>query len=352
MTADTHSHHEPHRPGGWIGTLRSLFRPHHHDFAERVDQQLEASAEGIRAVKISLIGLLVTAALQVAVVIVSDSVALLSDTLHNFGDALTAIPLWLAFKIGRRQPNNRYTYGYGRLEDLAGIFVVLVIAISAGIAAYESVDRLIHPQPVRNLAFVLGASVVGFAGNELVAVYRLRVGRRIGSAALVADGLHARTDGLTSLAVFAGALGVAAGWELADPIVGLLITGAILIILKGAAVDIYHRLVDAVDPRLVDHVRNVLLGVPGIEAVDDVRIRWIGHELKAEAQVGVDRDLNVADGHAVAVKAHHELLHHVHRLTSAHIHVHPFPAEWETEHRAVAHHLGRHIPTQDVKKIH
>jgi len=205
--------------------------------------------------------------------IVSGSVALLGDTIHNFSDALTAVPLGIAFLLGRRPPTKRYTYGYGRSEDLAGIFVVAMIALLSAVAAWEAAQRLLHPRAVHNIAWVVVAGFVGFAGNELVAVYRIRVGRKIGSADLVADGLHARTDGLTSLAVVIGALGVAAGWQLADPIVGLLITVAILFVLKDAARDIYRRLMDSVEPELVDEVHGVLAAVPGVQAVKEVRIR-------------------------------------------------------------------------------
>jgi cation diffusion facilitator family transporter len=341
MRHDQGPHHPgPHQHGtGWKHTLRSLVVPHRHDPFGHVHPELQASAGGIRAVKISLVGLIATAAIQMVVVVATGSVALLSDTLHNLGDALTSVPLWIAFRFSRRQANTRYTYGYGRIEDLAGISVVVVIAVSAAVAAYESIDRLINPREIQGVGLVLAAGAVGFLGNELVAIYRISAGRRIGSAALVADGLHARTDGLTSLAVVLGGLGVAAGWRLADPMVGLLIAVAILTILKNVAVDIYHRLVDAVDPRLVEHIRNVLASVEGVRSVEEVRVRWIGHELQAEAQIGVHRDLSVADGHAVAVRAHHRLLHRVHRLTDAYIHVHPFPGGWEEAHAEMAHHL-------------
>ena len=227
-----------------------MFGAHSHDAADPVDAALEESDEGPRALKISLAGLAVTAVAQLVVVMVSHSVALLADTIHNFADALTAVPLGFAFWLGRRPPTRRYTYGYGRAEDLAGIFIVVTIAASAVVAAWEAVNRLVNPRDVQNVGWVIAAGIVGAVGNELVALYRIRVGRRIGSAALVADGLHARTDGITSLAVVVGAVGVALGWEKADPIVGLVITVAILFVLKNAARDIYRRLMDAVDPEL------------------------------------------------------------------------------------------------------
>jgi len=196
-----------------------------------VDAVLEGSAEGMRVLWVSLGILAATAAVQAVVVALSGSVALLGDTLHNAADALTAVPLGIAFVIGRRPPDRRYTYGYGRAEDLAGVVIVALIAASSALAAYEGVYRLLHPSRVSSLPAVAVAALAGFAGNELVARYRIRAGRRIGSAALVADGLHARTDGFTSLSVLAGAGGVALGWQGADPVVGLVITVAILSVL-------------------------------------------------------------------------------------------------------------------------
>ena len=202
--------------------------PHTHDPHDSIDDALEASAAGIRAVKISLLGLAVTAGLQLIVVMISGSVALLADTIHNVADALTAVPLWIAFALSRRPATRRYTYGYGRVEDLAGLFILIMITLSALLAGYESIRRFFEPQPVVNLLWVLIAGVIGFAGNELVALYRIRVGRRIKSAALVADGVHARTDGFTSLALVLGVIGVWLGFPLADPIAGLVISIAIL----------------------------------------------------------------------------------------------------------------------------
>lgn len=334
--SDDHDHgHEPKHGGGIIGALRSAFAPHSHDHSDSIDDALTASNEGIKALKISLVVLGITAALQVVVVVVSGSVALLADTVHNFGDALTAVPLAFAFVLGKRSPTKRYTYGYGRAEDLAGVFVVVMIAASAVLAGYEAIVRLLDPREMHHIPWVIAAGIIGFAGNELVAIYRIRVGRRIGSAALVADGLHARTDGLTSLAVVAGALGAAAGWDHADPIVGLIITVAIVAIVRSAARDIYRRLMDAVDPALVDEVTHVLGHVDGVDAVDVVRIRWIGHELRAEIDLAADAGLSLVDAHAIAERAHHELLHEVPRLSAATIHVNP---SGDGHHDETAHH--------------
>lgn len=298
---------------------------HHHDAADSVDAALESSAQGIRAVKVSLLALGATAVAQAVLVGVTGSVALLADTIHNFSDALTAVPLWIAFALARRPASRRYTYGFGRAEDLAGVFIVAMIALSAVVAGWESVRRLVDPQPLAHPWVVVVAGVVGFAGNELVAGYRIRVGRQIGSAALVADGHHARTDGFTSLAVVVGALGSLAGFRLADPVVGLVITVAILVVLRGAAGDIYARLMDAVDPELTDRVVGLLAETRGVVAVDRVRLRWLGHRLTAEARVRVAGDLDVVTADGIAHAAEHRLRDGVDRLDDVMIRVAPSP---------------------------
>ncbi|WP_246486089.1 cation diffusion facilitator family transporter [Kribbella qitaiheensis] len=334
-----HGHGHGHeRRSGVLGWLGSVVRPHSHDSADSVDSALEASKDGIRAVKISLVGLGVTAIVQALLVVFTGSVALLADTIHNFSDALTAVPLWIAFVLSRRPASRRYTYGYGRAEDLAGVFIVAMIALSAVVAGYESVRRLLDPQPLGHLWVLVGAGLVGFAGNELVAVYRIRVGRRIGSAALMADGLHARTDGFTSLAVVLGAVGVMAGFPLADPLVGLAITVAILFVLKGAATDIYRRLMDAVDPGLVDVAETALRSTPGVDDVDELRLRWTGHRIRAETSVVVDPALSLVEAHAIANDAHHRLLHQVPKLDAVTVHVSPSDADGQDHHAGLAHH--------------
>jgi cation diffusion facilitator family transporter len=284
---------------------------------------LEANAAGRRALGISLIGLGVTAVLQAVVVALSGSVALLGDTLHNVADALTAVPLLVAFRLARRPANKHYTYGYGRAEDLGGLFVIAMIALSSVLAAYEAIHRLLHPQQVNHLWAVAGAAVIGFLGNELVARYRIRIGRQIGSAALVADGLHARTDGFTSLAVLLGAGGVALGLPWADPVVGLLITVAILGVLRSAVKQVGARLMDAVDPTIVDRATAAVTSVEGVRQIRELRIRWIGHSLRAEVDVTVDPTLSITQAHDVAHHAEAHLLTDVHRLTAATVHVSP-----------------------------
>ena len=329
-----HAHH--HGVRGW---LESVLKPHSHDASDSIDAQLESSSRGIWALKISLLALVATAAFQVVIVLISGSVALLADTIHNFSDALTAVPLWIAFVLGRRAATRRYTYGYGRAEDLAGVFIVLMIAASAGLAGWESVQRLFVPQPVANLGWVMVAGVVGFAGNEAVAVFRIRVGREIGSAALIADGYHARTDGFTSLAVLFGAVGVWLGFPLADPLVGLAITVAILFVLKDAARQIWHRLMDASDPQMVGQLEAAAAGVPGVEEVDGLRVRWLGHRMEADLRVVVDEDLPTRESHALAEEVRHTLFHAQPKLATVVVHVDPCGHSGADRHAETEHHM-------------
>jgi cation diffusion facilitator family transporter len=318
-----HGHGHGHGEHRGLSALRHLITPHSHDSADRVDTALETSKRGIRALIWSFAALFVTAVAQLALVLVTGSVALLGDTIHNFADALTALPLGIAFLLGRRAATRRYTYGLGRAEDLAGVVVVLLIAASAALAGYEAVLRLITPQPVQHLWVVAAAGVVGFIGNELVARYRITVGRQIGSAALVADGLHARTDGFTSLAVVLGAAGVGLGFPAADPIIGLVITVAILFVLRDAAKEVFRRLMDAVDPETVDLAERTARAIPGVRDVTDLRMRWIGHALRAELAVRVDADLTVKQAHQLTHDVEARLRHAVPRLTAAAIHTEP-----------------------------
>ena len=175
--AHPHDHsHDHHHPHGLRAAIKEVFAPHSHDSADSVDSALESSAAGIRAVKVSLVVLGVTAIAQIAIVVISGSIALAADTIHNFSDALTAVPLWIAFALSTRAATRRYTYGFGRVEDLAGLFVVAMITLSAIVAGYEAIERLIHPQPIANLGWVALAGLAGFVGNEWVALYRIRVG--------------------------------------------------------------------------------------------------------------------------------------------------------------------------------
>jgi cation diffusion facilitator family transporter len=328
----THSHNGHHH-----GHSHSHGHDGHDHTHGVIDPSIATTERGIWAIKWSFVALMITALMQVVIVALSGSVALLADTIHNFGDAATAIPLWVAFILARRKPSRRFTYGLGRVEDLAGVLIVLIILFSAIVAGYESIDRFFNPRPVDYLGAVVAAAIIGFLGNELVAIFRIKVGREINSAALIADGYHARVDGLTSLAVLVGALGVWLGFPLADPIIGLLITVAIFRIVWQSAQAIFTRMLDGVDPEIIDEIEHAAGHVPQVEGVTDVRGRWLGHRLHAELNVTVSPELSIEEGHQIAVEVRHQLMHHLSFLSNAVIHIDPANAPGEAHHRLIDH---------------
>lgn len=307
---------------------------HGHEHFGPADATALATRDGVRATWLSLGALALTAGLQVGIYLLSGSVALLADTIHNFTDALTAIPLLIAFRLAREPPSRRYPYGYHRAEDIAGLIIVAMILLSALFAAWEAVSRLRDPQPMTDIGWVLAAGLIGVVGNQLVAVYRVRVGRRIGSEALVADGLHARTDALTSLAVVVSALAAWAGLERADPAIGLLIVVAIVATLIRAARAVLHRALDGSDGSTLTLIESVAAAVPGVEHVTEARARWSGHRLLAELAIDVDGSIPVDAGHAIAERVRGALLLEVPRLAEAVVHVDP--------HEHPPHHTSPH----------
>jgi cation diffusion facilitator family transporter len=302
-----------------------------------VDPAIASNDRGLWALKWSFVGLMATAVVQVGVVAVSNSVGLLADTIHNFADAATAIPLGIAFLLAKRGATRRFTYGLGRVEDLAGLAIIITITASAVVAGYEAMQRFVRPQPVEMLWAVMAASVVGFVGNEGVAIFRIRVGRQMGSAALIADGVHARVDGWTSLAVLVGALGVWAGYPLADPLVGLVISAAIFVLVWQSVREIVVRMLDGVGTEVLDEIEHAARHVPRVEEVTDVRARWIGHRLHASVNITVPGGLSVAEGHDVACEVRHQLLHHLPHLAGVIVHVDPHGRGGEHHHRITAH---------------
>lgn len=331
--AHHHHHGDHHHDHGHSGHSQA---GHGHTHGV-VDPSIATTAEGLWALKWSFVVLMITALLQVAVVIFSGSVGLLADTIHNFGDAATAIPLGIAFLFARKRPTKRFTFGYGRVEDLAGLTIVLVILFSAVVAGYESIDRFFHPQDISHLWAVAAASVIGFLGNEAVAIFRIRVGRRIGSAALIADGQHARVDGWTSLAVLAGVLGVWLGYPLADPVVGFIITVAIFGIVVQSGRQIFSRMLDGVDPQVIDEIRHAAAHVPQVKEVTDIRARWLGHRLHAEVNVTLPSQITVAAAHTISEEVRHQLLHHLKYLSLVVIHTDPEEKSGERYHRIEMH---------------
>ena len=332
---DSHEHDQQHENSRQHNT-------HSHTHGT-IDPAIFATQRGIWAIKWSFLGLLATALFQVIIVVLSGSVALMADTIHNFGDAATAIPLWIAFMFARLKPNRRFTYGYGRVEDLAGVAIVLTILFSAIVAGYQSIDRLIHPYTVRYLWTIVVAAIIGFLGNEAVAQFRIRVGKEIGSAALTADGYHARVDGLTSLAVLFGAIGVWLGYPLADPIVGLLITAAIIRIVWKSGKTVFTRLLDGVDPEVVDEIKHAVNHTPGVQNVSEVRVRWLGHRLHAEVNIAVNPELSIERGHEIAKEVRHQLFHYLRYLSNATIHIDPMNVSGEKYH-CISEHAHDNLP--------
>ena len=337
-----HSHEHEHdhdHPGNPImAWLQDLFVPHSHGYQQAALDPSLGTDRGMWALKISLAGLLFTSAFQVSVVAISGSVALLSDTIHNFSDALTAIPLGLAFWLARRARTRRYTYGYGRAEDLAGVVIVLMIALSAGAGIYQSILKMVSPQPITNLGWVAAAAVIGFLGNEIVGVFRIRVGKEIGSAALVADGVHARTDGFTSLAVLVGAIGVWLGFPLLDPIIGLGIGIAILGIVWKSAQEMWHRMMDAVDPELYEEFKHSASHVPGVMDVHNAAIRWLGHRLYGELDITVDCHQTTLESHFIAEEVRHRLFHATPALVEVVVHIDPCECDPSVDYHPTRHH--------------
>lgn len=303
--ADEHDHRHANQ-GKWkkLGHGLGHLNPfgHSHESSDSVDTALESSERGIRAIKVSLLVLGATTLLQVAIYLASGSVALLADTLHNFVDAVNGIPLWIALAFAGRAATRRYTYGYGRAEDLAGLFIVVLIALSAVLAGYETLRQFLDPEPIGNVVWLAAAGIIGLVGNEAVARYEMRVGREIGSAALIADGQHARVDGFTSLAVLGAAVGVWLGYPILDPIFGLFITIAIFSIVVNSARSMWRRMMDGVEPEIVDSIEEAVSEIPQVESVESVRARWVGHRVYSEVQIRLPEGLSVAESGRIREK--------------------------------------------------
>lgn len=345
------SHHVAHNQGkGWRGRLLGVLHLYRHDHEHGdliSDQAFSDDGEGIRTVWAALATLMITSLIQIVIVLASGSVALLADTIHNVGDGLNSVPLLIAFYLARRAATRRYTYGFSRAEDVAGIFIVLSIAFSAGVIFYESIRKFFHPEPISNLGWVAAAAVIGFMGNELVALIQIRVGRRIGSAALVADGLHARTDGLTSLAVLAAVAGSWLGFPILDPIIGILIGVTVLFITRDATVTMWYRLMDAIEPDILMKAETTVEQQEDVKELRRLRMRWMGHRLHAEVAIAVEAGLTTAESHQIAERVRHALFHQVARLSEIVVHIEPWSDQMEKEHELTLHHEAVPRPIGD-----
>lgn len=319
---------------------------HYHDHDEHghghthgtVNADLYGNKAGLRAVQISTAGMFLVAVIQFVIAGIGGSAGLFADALHNLGDVLTTVALWIAFAIAGRAANQRYTYGYYRAEDLAGVFIVLVIIASAVAGAVESILKLTSGAAPTQIILSMAAALVGVAGNELLAQYKISAGKRINSVPLIADGQHSRIDGLTSLAAFVGLIGVALGLRIADPIAGLVITVVILTVVYTTSRSVLQRILDAVDPHIIPSIVQIASKIPGVRGVSDARARWVGHTLHIALNVEVDAELTLAKAHDIAEEVRHQLFHDVKGLSEANIHTDPYTPGIDY-HSSVAHHL-------------
>lgn len=336
-----HSHVDEHDHGhghGFWNSIKHFFAPHSHDVSDSIDSALEDSHLGERITKQTLAIKVAGAAMQLAIFAISGSLALMADMIHSFADASTTIPLWIAFVMGRRKATSRFPYGYRRAEDLVGIFIILVIISTAGLVIWESYQRLLEPQDILHVPWISAAAVVGIVVNEYVARLRIRVGRSIGSSALIADGLHARTDTLSSGAVLIAVAGIALGYPIVDSIVGFLVAAIILWMMKDTALQIFRRLMDGVEPGTIDQISAISEEVDGVENVDAVRARWAGHRKMVEVIISVNPSQSVADGHDIAEHVRHQVLHQADHVYDVLVHVNPAGSHDHDPHELTRHH--------------
>lgn len=305
-----HGDHDHKHLPGVLGWLQHTFM-HSHDVHEKVDDEMESSDRGFWATKWALVSLGITTIIQMIIYWFSGSTALFADTVHNLGDGANSIPLLIAFWLQRRVASRTFTYGYGRTEDLAGLVILVSIAASAIVAGVESVRKLFNPEPMDFMGWVAAAAIVGFIGNELVAMLQIRTGRQIGSAALIADGQHARIDGITSLAVLVAVIGTLLGAPIIDPIIGLLITITIIGILWQSSKSIFLRMLDGIEPSILGEIEHAPMHVDGVLKVNNARARWSGHKVYSDLEVEVDPALSVEDSLAIRARVHHALKDHV-----------------------------------------
>jgi cation diffusion facilitator family transporter len=297
---------------------------------------LAGDRSALRVLAISSLVLAVVAALEMGAAVLSGSAAVLADGLHNLGDVSTTVALAIAFILSRRAPTRRFPYGYHRGEDLAGLVVLGLIVASAIVSGVTSVEHLVHQQPLSNFPLALAVALVGFAGNEGVAQYKISAGRRLRSMALVADGRHSRLDGLASLGAALGVLGAELGAPVLDPVAGLLITVVIAVVAWETGRTVTGRLLDEADASLLATIEEVAQSTPGVIAVSETRARWTGRRVRAEITLELQPDATLARAHALGEEVRHRLYHRIEPLTDVIVHLDP--AGDDTAHEAVSHH--------------
>lgn len=251
-----------------------------------------------RAVGVSAVGLAITGVLELIVALFSGSVGLLGDALHNLSDVSTSALVFVGFRVSRKAATERYPYGYERAEDLAGIGVAVVIWASAAFAGFTSVHKLVTHGSTSHPGWGIGAAAIGILGNQVVARYKLRIGRRINSATLIADAQHSWLDALSSGGALLGLVGVLAGAKWADPVAGLVVTLFICHVGWEVTADVAHRLLDGVEPEVIEAAETAASHVDGVRHAH-ARARWTGRSLRIEIEGWVDSHLTVADADAV-----------------------------------------------------
>ena len=286
------------------------------------DEGSYADAAARRAVIVSALVLGVAAAAEFAASVRGHSAGVLADALHNSGDALTTLVLLAAFAIARRPATRRFPSGFGRVEEVATLVIIVVILITAAAAAFESVGRILSSEGYSNPIAGLAAAAIAVVANFGVSEYKIRVGRRIRSLALEADGLHSRLDGLVSAAAFAGLALAWMGIAIADSLAGIFIALAIIYILTGTVGRLVLRMMDAVDPELIEQITSTAAGVNGVLGVHDVRARWVGRELVAVLHIDCPPSATLAQAHNTAMAVQKEVQKQV---PAVHLDVHMDP---------------------------
>ncbi len=281
-------------------------------------------AAATRAVIVSAVALGLAAALEFATSTAGHSAGVLADALHNAADVLTTLVLLVAFAIARRPATRRFTSGFGRVEDVATLVIVIIIVFTAAAAAFESLGRLLSSEGYENSIPAMAAAIVGVVANLGVSEYKIRVGRRIRSLALEADGIHSRLDALVSAAAFVGLLLAWMGFAIADPLAGVGVTIAVVYILAGTVSRLVLRMMDAVDPKMIEQISTAATSVKGVLGVHDVRARWVGRELIAVLHVEMAASATLAQAHDIAMAVEHEVEH---RVPAVRLDVHMDPGD-------------------------